>query len=39
MDGPFASCIQWVTLQQNLTSRSPKNLSAPWEAKEGKKAV
>lgn len=34
MNSPFTSCIQWVTLQQNLTSRSPKNLPAPWGAKE-----
>lgn len=37
MDSPFTSCIQWVTLQQNLTSRSPKNLPTPWGEKEEKK--
>lgn len=37
MNSPFASCIQWITLQQNLTSRSLKNLPAPWGAKEEKK--
>lgn len=34
MNSPFTSRIQWVTLQQNLTSRSPKNLPAPWGEKE-----
>lgn len=37
MDSPFTSCIQWVTFQQNLPSRSPKNLPTPWGEKEQKK--